>query len=799
MIKNYLKVAFRNIRKQKTYFAINFVGLAIGLAVTLVISLYVRDDITFDGFHENGDQVYRMLSIGVKRGTKNSITAGKVVQYARDNVPEVLSASRIMPGGNRQIGPVGTDFRGPEAESLMRARALYAEPHFFEIFSFKILEGATGEALSRPESVFLTPEKAQALFGSENPIGKSFAVRGMENAQVVGLVEAPPANSHIQYEMILPLIPAQNPQWWDSWDSLAIRGYVLLNENADIAQVAAKINEHAIKSGFPEIFEVRLQPLADIHLGSSDHSYDNLNAGKSDKVVFYTMGFVGILVLLIACINFINLTTSRASKRALEVGLRKVVGSKRRQLVAQFLGESVLTTLLTFLAALVLVELSLPSLNKIMNKSLSLNFQTDLMLILSMLAAAILIGLISGLYPAFVISSFKPVTVLKGEFKTGKKGIFLRRTLVVFQFAITIVLLISVLMVIAQINHLKSIDLGYNRSHVIAVPSPIGEGDDLLKQKLDALPFIVSTGRIDATPAPNFWRLEIIREGADRSENLTASRFAVDEHAFEAMEISLTAGRNFSKDFPSDAENAIIVNETLVKKYEYENPIGTTLRYYDESKENVIQSRQIIGVIKDFHYITARQKSEPMMFLYIPRSAYLLMVRIAPEQIQEALPPIEAEFKQIYPDRNFEYEFLDESFDQQFNQDRDFMRNISIFSGLAIFIASLGLIGLVAYMIEQRRKEIAIRKVLGSGERKIYSLLALDFLRWVMFSNLIAWPAGYLATRAWLNDFVFQVPFRPWIYILASLGVLLIAILTISLQTIRAVRANPAYALRNTT
>lgn len=796
MFKNYLKIAFRNLRKQKGYFAINFIGLAIGLSVTLVLSLYIIDDLTFDGFHEKGDRIYRILSIGVKRGTKNSITGGAMVRDARENIPEVQFAIRLTPAGNRQIGPVGTDFSALEAESLPRAQTLFAEPHFFEMFSFKIIKGESGEALNQPNSVFITPEKARAVFGDEDPVGKPIAVRGRENTRVAALVEAPPSNSHIQFEMILPLIPSQNPQFFDSWDTLAIRGYVLLHKNADIAKITANINERAYKNGYPEIFEARLQPLADIHLGSSDHMYDRINHGRSDKVVFYTMSFVGILVLLVACINFINITTSRASIRALEVGLRKVVGSNRRQLMQQFLGESIITTILAFFTALVIAELSLPYLNKIMNKGLSLNFQADLHLLLAMFAAAIAVGILSGLYPSIVISSFRPVTVLKGEFRTGKKGVLLRRALVVIQFAITTVLLISVLIVIAQIRHLKSIDMGYNRAHVISIPNPLRGGDDLLKQKLETMPFVVATGRMDATPAPNFWRLEIIREGADRTENLTACRFAIDEDAFKTLEITLKEGRNYSQEFTSDDENAVIINETLVRKYEIENPIGTTLRYYDESNENVIVSRQVVGVIQDFHYTTARQKSEPMIFLHSPRQAWLLMVRIAPGQIEQALPQIEKEFKLLFPDRPFDYNFLDEAFDRQFIQDRDFMRNISIFSGLAIFIACLGLVGLVAYMIEQRRKEIAIRKILGSGERKIYSLLVMDFIKWVLVSNLIAWPLGYLATRSWLNDFTFRVPFNPLIFALASMGVVLIAVITISLQTLRAVRSNPASTLR---
>jgi putative ABC transport system permease protein len=406
------------------------------------------------------------------------------------------------------------------------------------------------------------------------------------------------------------------------------------------------------------------------------------------------------------------------------------------------------------------------------------------------------VGFLSGLYPAFIISAYMPSSVLKGQFRTGKKAVLLRRALVVFQFAITTVLIISVFIVIAQIRYLKSMDLGYNRSQVLAIPNGLREGDDLLKYRLERMSDVVSVGRIDALPGPNFWRFELIREGYDRSENFTASRFNIDEDAFNTLEISMSEGRNFSKEFPSDATDAIIVNETLVRKFGYENPIGTVLRYYDESNENQIVSRKIIGVIKDFHYITARQKSEPMIFLLNSQQSFLLMARIAPGKISETLSRIEEEHKVLYPGATFRYFFLEDTFDEQFNSDRDFMRNVSLFAGLAVFIGCLGLIGLVAYTIEQRRKEIAIRKVLGCGEGKVYTLLAADLINWVLLANLIAWPAAYFAAQSWLKDFAFRVSFQPWTFVLPSLISFLIALITISFQTFRAVRSAPINALR---
>jgi putative ABC transport system permease protein len=796
MIHNYLKIALRNIRKQKVYSLINFIGLAIGLSVTLVITLYVIDDLTFDRFHENKDQIYRILSIGVKRGTKNSITAGSLVQNAMETIPEVKYATRVTRGGRLSLGPVGTNFDSPDGDSIIRAEAIVADDQFFNVFSFEILEGASGEALSKQENVFLTPRVAQALFADENPVGKQISIRGLENAMVAGIVEAPPSNSHLQFEMIVPLISERNPRFWNSWDTLAVIGYVFLEKNIDPQVVAEKIKENAYQNKFPEIFEPRLQPLEDIHLGSTEHLYDHLNSGRSDMVVFYTMGFVGILVLLVACINYINLMTSRASQRATEVGLRKVVGSSKRQIVGQFLGESTLFTILTFIVALAIVQTVLPSLNTIMNKELSLHIGHNVLLLVIFFVMAVLVGLLSGLYPAIVISAYMPSNVLKGQFKTGKEAVFLRRALVVFQFAITTVLIISVFIVIAQIKYLKSMDLGYNRSQVVAIPNGLREGDDLLKHRLSSMSSVVYVGRIDALPGPNFWRFELIREGYDRSENFTASRFNIDEDAFQTLEVSMSEGRNFSREFPSDATDAIIVNETLVRKMNYENPIGTVLRYYDESNENQIVSRKIIGVIKDFHYITARQKSEPMIFLLNPRQSYLLTARIAPGKISETLSLIEEEHKVLYPDRTFRYFFLEDTFDEQFNSDRDFMRNVSLFAGLAVFIGCMGLIGLVAFTIEQRKKEIAIRKVLGCGEGKVYTLLAADLIKWVLIANLIAWPAAYFASQSWLNDFVFRVPFQPWTFVLPSLISFLIALITISFQTFRAVRSAPVNALR---
>jgi len=503
MLTNTIKVMFRGFKRHKGFTFINFAGLAIGLSVTLIITFYIMDDLKYDRFHPNADRIFRVLSVGVKRGTKNSITSGPLVQAFKRSLPEVQYATRVTQAGRIRVGPEGTDFRNADEGSILQVDCILADTDFFNVFDFKILEGNSGEALATPGSVFLTPQTAQALFGDDNPLGKPVAVHRIENAHVAGIVEAPPQTSHIRFGMVAALIPSQNPVWWDNWENLTLNGYVRLQINADRQATQEKMVELASKSEFPQIFEPRIQPLLDIHLGSADHSYDSLNAGKNDIVVVYTMGVIGILVLLVACINFINLSTSRAGMRAREVGMRKVAGSSQSQLITQFLGESVLTTILTFLGAVLVVQNSLPYLSSILDKQLSLSLTRDLIPLIALFLTAVFIGVLSGVYPSFVLSSFKPVHVLRGDFKTGRNNAILRRVLVVFQFGVTTALLVGVLVILSQIRYLRSMDMGYNRDQVLVLVNGVRQNNAL-------------NGGMDLSliPIENIERIEIVRGGA---------------------------------------------------------------------------------------------------------------------------------------------------------------------------------------------------------------------------------------------------------------------------------------------
>jgi len=799
MIKNYLKIAIRNIRRQKGYSAINILGLSFGLTISLIIAFYVVDDLTFDNMHSDPHNVYRVItkeSSGDQGFQKYSITSGPLIVALANDLPEVVASTRVFAFGQVAIGRGDREFNPQDPNDGVRVRGLIAESGFFNVFNFKLLQGDIETVLQNPNDILLTPEIAEALFGDEDPIGKPLNIpgSGLEEPFVAGIVEAPPGNSHIQFGLIGKLRPEQNPVWWDSWDNLMLSGYIRVIEGSDASAVEEKMIQLARKNNFAAIYLPQLQPLLDIHLGSAQHQYDGFNFGKNSKAVVYALTLIGILVLLIAAINFINLSSARSALRAREVGLRKVVGSNRGQLITQFLGESIFLTLIAMIIAMIIVQSVLPYLDTFLGKHLQINFIGNPLLLLTMITIATVIGLLSGFYPALVLSAYKPVTVLKGKFKTSVAGVFLRRTLVVFQFAITTALILSVLMVLVQIDYIKNMDLGYNRDGLIVVPNFVGNNEDLLKQEMQNMPAVQELGRMSNLPGTSPLRIEAIPEGTDRSNSRMFQQYVVDDGLIDILDLKVLQGRNFSTDFASDTLENIILNETAVKMAGWSNPVGKRLDLIDINADLI--SKRVIGVVKDFHYTNARQKIEAMILTYNPKQSALLYARVAPEEQEATVAQIEAKYKELFPNRPFNSFYFENFFNQQFNNDREFAGNIGFFSGVAIFIACLGLLGLVSFSVNQRRQEVAVRKVLGSGERRIVALLTTDFLKWVLLANLIAWPAGYYGINLWLNDFVHKVPFTFWPYLASGLGTLLVALLTVSVQSIKAARANPVDSLR---
>lgn len=796
MLKNYLKIALRVIKKQKWYSVINILGLTIGLTVSLIIAFYVIDDLTYDNFHDDAENIYRVLTIeNTSVGAMTySITAGPLIPAASENIPEIVAATRTFSIGRPLVAAGNVPVNELNQTTGIQLQGFITEADFFDVFSFQIIKGDKNNLLQNPNGILLTANAAEALFPGKDAMGQTITIPGINDAYIAGIVEDPPTNSHIQFEFIIPLRVENNPLWWDSWENLMLQAYVRLREGASKTDVENKLIEVSRSNNMPEIYIPKLQPLLDVHLGSAEHRYDGSNFGKNDETVVAALAVIGLLIILVAAINFINLSSARASKRAREVGMRKVIGSNKSLLIFQFLGESVFLTLFAMALSIIFVQLTLPYLDEILGKHLEINFLANPLLFLLILLVAVTIGILSGLYPALVLSSFKPVTVLRGDFQKSNIGSIIRKVLVLFQFAITIALISSVLIILDQIEYLKSLDLGYNRDQVVTMFVP-NNNRDLFKDRISTLPGVKSIGRSSGVLGSNFIRYEVIPEGSSRQNSHMFQQIWIDENFFNALQIKMEQGRSFSSDFSSDTANAIVINETAARKAGWDDPIGKRLDMIEVDGSTV--SKRVIGVVNDFHFTSARQEIEPLFFQLNTQNTFLFVVKLAAGSITSTVDQIQSVYKELFPNGNFNYQFLDDVFDQQFQNDREFAENISIFSGFAIFIACLGLIGLVAFAVDQKKSEIAIRKVLGSNEVRIVFLLAKDFLKWVLLANIIAWPLCYYAIGLWLNGFVYKISLSLFPFLMSGLAALIIAFVTMLYQATKAAFANPVTNLRS--
>lgn len=794
MFKNYLKIAWRNIKRQKIYSAINVIGLAIGLSASLILFFFVRDDLTYDRFHEHFKSIYRVIG-HTKDAQRLAIIPGPLIPASVEEIPEVIAGARISIFGRVPIQRADQAQEENSEQNAIRALTLATDPGFFDVFSFKILKGDVS-GMETPNGVFLTPDIASALFGEEDPIGQPLLFRPVENAYVAGIVEAPPRNSHIQYEIVVRIRVEQNPDWWDSWLNSSLSGYLRLNAQAEASAAEEKITRIAHANGNTDFVNLELQPLKDIHLHSAVYQYDIRNFGKLDISVVYLLSAAGLIILLIASINFINLSSARAATRAREVGMRKVIGSQRWQLIIQFLGESIFITLIAMCIACVILQLALPHFEGLLGKTLEITILNNPLLLLALLATAVFIGILSGIYPALILSAFRPIRILRGEFQTGRAGILMRRVFIVFQFAIAIALFVGVSTVLIQIKYVRSFNFGYNRENVLVIPDYVGKRDDLLKMKVLEMSSVLSAGRSNFLLREDFRLLEAFPYGKNReTSKFFPCDFLIDEGFFDTLDIPIVQGRNFSRERLRDREDAVIVNETASKKIDLNDPIGKRLNVIN--LEGNFVAEEVIGVVRDFHFSSARRSIKPIVFRFDPERSYLLLIRIAPGQIAQTISQIESTYKDIYPDREFRYFFMDETFNEQFVEDQKFASRLGAFSGVAIFIACLGLIGMVSFSVEERRKEIAIRKVLGSTEVQIIKLLGSDFLKWVAVANVVAWPLGYFGMNRWLSTFAYRVPLSIWPFVTAGICALALALLTMSYQSLKAARTNPVNVLRH--
>ena len=803
MLKNYFKIFLRNINRFKLYSIINIVGLAVGMTACILILLFIQAEVSYENMHTRAEQIYRVLTIDKALGTNNQrvgITMPALGPALPENFETVEAALRITGGGR-------TLLRYQDQPAIYAEQMRSADANFFDFFDYPLLQGDPATALQEPYSLVLTESLARQLFGDDPPMGQTLRTGSGTELKVTGILQDLPANTHLEFDALgsIATVASQaranqppgstQPIWVEMWQLIAMPTYVRFAEGASIEGIAEKFTQLTRDNGVSENFEITLQPLRDVHLKSTDIIFDQVN-NKGDLNSVYIFAAIALLILVIAAVNYMNLSTARSTERAKEVGLRKVVGSRRAQLIGQFLGESLLITLLALLLALPLTWLALPFLNNLAGSALVFDPVGNVPLLLFLVSMLVLVGVLAGLYPAFVLAGFTPVTVLKGSFKTGKKGTALRIGLVVFQFALSIALIGVTLIIQQQLNYVQHKDLGYHKEQVLIFDmfdQNMGQNLETFRTELLQHSAFADAATASNVPGRTFGRTRVRPEGVSDEDIWIWSVFSVSPEALPALGMEMALGRNFSREMATDTSGAVLVNETAMRQLGWDDPLNK--RLYFGQQDSV--GTGIIGVVKDFHFAGMHQNIEPVVIFPLNSSpGNLLAARIQPGRIPEAMEIAQAAWRDVYPDYPFNYSFLDEEFADLYRRDLNTGKIVNIFSALAILIACLGLFGLASHSITQRFKEIGVRKVMGASAGSIVRLLVLDFVRWVALANLFAWPLIWYGASKWLESFAYRIDIAPLPFLIASLAALAVAIITVISQSWRAALINPARALR---
>lgn len=796
MLKNYFTTGLRNLRKYKGYTFLNISGLAVGMAACILMLLYVQNERSYDRFHTKADRIYRVGFENLQggkwvTGVTNSWAIGELL---KENFSEVEQVVRIQPW--RSV-------MSYEEIRVEEDRLAVVDDTFFEVFSFNLIQGDKASVLDSPNSVVISERVAQRYFGDHNPIGKVLDFNDRQfQLTVTGIMENMPATSHFEFDFIVAgstFYDIRLPAFFTNagWTTQYV--YIVLSEHFAPAALEAKlpalIDTHFREYFTSNVFRLFLQPITTIHLTS--HTGEELGT-NGDTVYVYLFSVIALLTLLIACINYMNLATARSMQRAREVGMRKILGAPKNQLVKQFLGESVLVTTIAMLAALALSYLALPFLNEFAGKNLTLTLFDDVRMIGFFIVVALLVGLLAGAYPAFLLSEFQPLKVIKGILSQGNRGLQLRRSLVVTQFGISILLIIGVLMVYNQLDYLRTQNPGYQKEQVVHIPMQTlpREQYETLKNELLAHNQIVSVGATSLQmPGILQSSTNYLAEGVDVDPEAPPSmkRVLVDHDFFDMMGISFVAGRNFSRDFPSDSA-AVILNEAAVNELGWDDPIGK----WFEGTSGVPdpQRRPVVGVVQDFNFTSLHSPIVPTVFYMDGRWLSFIYLRITGSDVPATLAHIEKNYTTFVSDRAFNYSFLEDRIHQLYQAEERFLLVFGIFTGLAIGIACLGIFGLVTFMAEVRRKEIGVQKVLGASITNIIISLSKEFTGLVLLAYLVAVPLSYLGVNWWLQNFAYHTPIRPGTFLLAGVIALLIALMSISHRAVKAALANPIDTIR---
>ena len=802
MLKNYLKVALRNLKNKPAYSLINVAGLAIGLTCCILVLLYVQDELAFDGFHEKSDRIYRITEArpSPDRGERFfANTMGPVGPALVTEFPEIVNSVRMRSRmGFGRIAVRRGENRFYEGDQLI------VEQSFFDIFDFKLLQGDRATALHEPMSVVLTESSARKYFGNEDPMGQTLMTDRFDLLKITGVMQNPPLNSHLDFSMLVSFATLEANEGWkrfmNSWESDNFITYVLADQTLDVENFNAKLSAY-LKSkydGKPESMpKLFLQPLKDVHFGSAQLE-DDFNRGKSEMTYVYAFSLIVVFVLLIACINYMNLATARAMKRAKEVGMRKVVGAFRSQLIWQFLGEAIILSVFALFLSLVLVEIALPFFNELSGKLLALDLASNGWLIAALFLLATLVGIVSGSYPAFFLSRLRPAVVLKGEMRSGGAVSHLRQGLVVTQFALCIIMIIATIAARDQINFVRAKNLGFNQEQLVVIDINSGNtrrNFQTIKNEIAKLPAVKSVSVSSRVPGEwkNIDQILAAKEGSPESDANTMFFMCIDQDFFRTFEMNLIAGRNLSDEMGTDT-SAVIINEAAAKALSWDDPIGKEIRVL----ESPYRAR-VVGIVKDFHFQSLHEKIAPLVLGHWNNPIANIDYFAARVQAAElpvtlaSMQKIHEQFDQVTP---FEYNFLDDRLNDFYQTDLRIGKIFGISAGLTILIACLGLFGLASFTVEQRTKEVGIRKVLGASITRVVTLLSREFALLVLLANLIAWPFAYLVMSKVLQNYAYRIEISWWVFALAGGAALFIALATVSTQAIKAALANPVESLR---
>ena len=799
MFKNYVKTAWRNLWKNKIYSAINVIGLSVGMAACIVIMLFVFYEKSFDGMHAKN--IYRLDEIqkfeGMVQPQNVALSMYPMGPTLTADFPEIKNFTRV-----RQSNKMDLTYKD---NKIYFPTILYVDSTFLQLFDYELATGDRKTILEKPNSIALTETSAKKLFGNEDPIGKSVTkyVGDTIRYTVTGVMKDAPENSHLQFDGLASFSTIAGPRNMENWGGNWLVTYLELEKGTNIAALGKKfpayLKKYMAESEGWKFYTLFLQPLSTVHDSSADITHDYVNHKKFDKRYTYIFSVIAIIILVIACINFMNLSTARSAERSKEVGIRKTIGAERLQLAGQFLGESVLLSLIAFVIAVLIVKLSLPAITNLSQRQLKLPL-TDMSLMLLLLGTTVIVGIFAGLYPAGYLSSFKPIRVLKGSIQTGRSKSTFRNILVIGQFTGAVLLTIGTVFAVQQLRYMQTKDPGFNRDQVMIVPlNRVTSGKyAALKQELLTNTVVSSVTASQQTLGNNLHQSGMRFHGDGPARELTSSQVVVDPDYLTLYKIPIIAGRNFRNDVNDNAK-AYIVNETMAKellkdhpKASYETLIG---KHYGFG--GMDSAGFIAGVSKDFNFNSLHHKIETLSIFCQKDWGYSeVSVRINGAKAKDAIEHASAVWKKINPDQPFEYRFLDEHFAEMYTADRAVSKVVGILAGLAILISCLGLFGLASYSAERRVKEIGIRKVLGASVQNITAMLSKDFIRLVFISNLIAWPIAWIGVNRWLQDFAYRIPISWWVFITAACIALLIALLTVSFQAIKAAIANPVKSLR---